>query len=107
MPSKTLRIGDSLVRSTSYAKNPGILFELEMNMHKFVHQKVSAAMYYLRSIARCCRYLTMDATKALVHAYVTSRLDYCNSLLLGLAKKSINKLQHIQNVAARVVIGVS
>ena len=78
-----------------------------MNMHKFVHQKVSAAVYYLRSIARCRRYLTLDATKALVHAYVTSRLDYCNSLLLGLAKKSINKLQCIQNVAARVVMRVS
>ena len=74
-------------------------------MHKFVHQKVSAAMYYLRSIARCHRYFTLDATKALVHAYVTSRLDYCNSLLLGLAKKSINKLQRIQNVAARAVMG--
>ena len=59
------------------------------------------------SIACCRRFLTLDATKALVHAYVTSRLDYCNSLLLGLAKKSINKLQRIQNVAARVVMQVS
>ena len=88
-------------------QNLGVLFDSEMNMHKFIHQKVSAAMYYLRSIARCHRYLTLDATKALVHAYVTSRLDYCNSLLLGLAKKSINKLQRIQNVAARVVMRVS
>ena len=92
VPSITLRIGDSLVRSTSYAKNLGVLFDSEMNMHKFVHQKVSAAMYYLRSIARCRHYLTLDATKALVYAYVTSTLDYCNSLLLGLAKKFINKL---------------
>ena len=76
-------------------------------MHKFVHQKISAAMHYLRLIARCHRYLTLAATKSLVHAYVASRLDYCNSLLLGLAKKSNNKLQHIQNMAARVVMGVS
>ena len=92
VPSIKLWIGDSVVRRTSYAKNLEFLFDSEMNMHKFVHQKVHAAKYYLRSIARCCRYLTLDATKALVHAYVTSRLDYCNSLLLGLAKKSINKL---------------
>ena len=92
VPSITLQIGDSLVRSTSCAKNLGVLFDSEMNMHKFVHQKVSAAMYYIRSIACCRRYLTLDATKALVHAYVTSRLHYCNSLLLRLAKKSINKL---------------
>ena len=71
VPSITLHIGDSLVRSTSYAKNLGVLFDSEMNMHKFVHQKVSAAMYYLGSIARCHRYLNLSATKALVHAYVT------------------------------------
>ena len=49
VPSITLQIGDSLVRSTSCAKNLGVLFDSEMNMHKFIHQKVSAAMYYLYS----------------------------------------------------------
>ena len=77
VPSITLWIGDSLVRSTSCAKNLGVLFDSEMNMHKFVHQKVSAAIYYLRSIAHYRHYLSLDATKALVHAYVTSRLNYC------------------------------
>ena len=43
VPSITLQIGDSLVKSTSCAKNLGVLFDSEMNMHKFVHQKVSAA----------------------------------------------------------------
>ena len=39
----------------------------------------------------------------LVHAYVTSRLDYCNSILYGLPKYQLSKLKRIQNMAARLI----
>ena len=39
----------------------------------------------------------------LVHAYVTSRLDYCNSILYGSPKYQLSKLQCIQNMAARLI----
>ena len=41
--------------------------------------------------------------KALVHAFVTSRVDYCNSLLYGLPASHLNKVQRVLNAAARLV----
>ena len=40
-----------------------------------------------------------------VHAFVTSRLDYCNSLYCGISKTQITRLQLVQNAAARFLSG--
>ena len=50
-------------------------------------------------------YLTSESTKTLVHAYVTCRLDNCNSLLLGSPKHMVQKFQRVQNCAAHLVAG--
>ncbi len=47
--------------------------------------------------------LSVSDAEKLVHAFMTSRLDYCNALLGGCPASSINKLQIVQNAAARVL----
>ena len=64
-----------------------------------------SALFHLRNIAKIRMYLTFESTKTLVHAYVTCRLDNCNSLLLGSPDYIIQKLQRVQNCAARLVAG--
>ena len=66
---------------------------------------VHAYLINLRNIAKIRMYLTFESTKTLVHAYVTCRLDNCNSLLLGSPDYIIQKLQRVQNCAARLVAG--
>jgi len=66
-----------------------------------------SSYHKLCNIGYIKRYLTSDASKSLVNRLITSRLDYCNALLNGLRQTSINKLQRIQNTAARIVTRTS
>ena len=52
------------------------------------------------------RILGRGVTLGLVSAFVTTRLDYCNSVLAGLPQASIDPLQRVQNAAARLVAGI-
>ena len=61
----------------------------------------------IRQIGHIRQYLTTDATKSLVNYLVTSRLLYCNAFLSGVPKTILNKLQNVQNTAARVVTRTS
>ena len=45
----------------------------------------------------------MQSTKTLIHAFVSSHLDYCNTLLFGLPKYQLDRLQKVQNATARVI----
>ena len=44
-------------------------------------------------------------TERLVHAFISSKIDYCNSILIGLPNEEIDKIQRVQNAAARLISG--
>ena len=58
-----------------------------------------------RNIARVRKHLSFESNQVLIHAFVTSKLDYCNSLYYGLPDFLIKKLQYVQNSAARLLTG--
>ena len=74
-----------------------------MSFH--INNIVKGVFYHLRNIAKIRKYInaTTDEVQVLVHAFINSKLDFCNSLLHGLPKYEINKLQSVQNAAAGVI----
>ena len=73
-------------------------------MEKHVTNICRSAYIEIRRISNIRHYLTIDATKTLLCAFVLSKLDYCNSLLSGSrSPKHFDKLQKVQNLAARLV----
>ena len=60
-------------------------------------------MFHLRSISKIRHSLTTEACKLLINALITSRLDYCNSILYSCNQSILQRLQLLQNYAARLV----
>ena len=61
------------------------------------------AHFHLRNLGAIRKFITQDACEKLIHAFITSRLDYGNSLLYGTPDYQINRLQRILHIAARIV----
>ena len=101
--SVNISVGSSMVTSKSSVGNLGSIFDSRLTMLDFITKKCKICMFYLYSIRRIRKYLTTEATKDLIHALITSRLDYGNCLLFGLPKCQIKKLQRVQNFCARVI----
>ena len=88
-------------------KNLGVTLDCHLTMKTNVSNLVRSANFEVRRISSICRLLSTDATKTLVSAFVLSCLDYRNSLLFGSPQYPLNKLQKVQNNAARLVLRVS
>ena len=101
----SILVGDHRVNRSGKARNIGVAFDETLSLDKHVSSVCKSALFHLWIIAKIRMYLTSESTKTLVHAYVTCRLDNCNSLLLGSPKYMIQKLQRVQNCAARLVAG--
>ena len=76
-------------------------------MTQHVNSICRTGYYHLRNIGRICRYLSHDTAKTLVHALLTSIIDYCNSLLHGLPLTQFVRIQHLQKTCARIFTRIS
>ena len=98
-----LDIGNSQIQVSEKVRNLGVIFDSNMAMSHQISSVCKSVNYQLYNIGKIRKFLTKDACKLLVNAMVTSRLDCNNSLLAGLPKCEIKRLQLLQNTAARIV----
>ena len=86
-------------------RNLGVYLDSNLSMAQHVNLLCRSVFLELRRIGHLRRHLSVDATKKLVSSFVLSRLDYCSSLLAGLPENRLDRLQRVQNNAARLVLG--
>ena len=98
-----IRVDDEYITASDTVRNLGVLFDSTMSMDAQIKAVTSVSFATLRDMYKARDCLTTDATKALVQAFVTSRLDYCNFLYYGLPQKQTKKLQAVQNTSARLI----
>lgn len=103
----TIQIEGTEVKGKECIRNLGVMEDRHLTMERQVSHLCRSASMHLRRIGAIRRYLSIAATKTLVHSLVTSRLDYCNSLMYGLPQCLTKRLQRMQNKAARLVTRTS
>jgi hypothetical protein len=100
-------IGSHVIPFSDSARNLGFVLDSKLTMKKHVISVCQSAYCELRRISSIRRYLTKDATQVLVTSCILSKLDYCNSLLMGTDLVVTNPMQKVQNFAARLIFGAS
>ena len=97
------RFGSDIIQPSSCSSNIDAVFDSTMSMLLHVKSVCKSAFYLLRNISHIRTLLSRKTNDTLVHAFVTSKLDHCNSLLCGVPKYVFKKLQSVQNAAARLI----
>ena len=92
------------ISKSDHAKNLGFYFDSHLSLEKHINNTVSACYNNLRIIGSIRKYISNEHCEQLVHALITSKLDYVNSIYIGLPKKTIDKLQRVQNAALRLIL---
>ena len=97
------RLGDETVTASDHVRFLGVTISSDLSPVKHVGTISSSCFYWLRQIRRIRRSLDAESAKTLVHAFITSRIAGCNTVLAGLPRTITDRLQRLLNAAARVV----
>ena len=82
----------------------GVVLDERLEMEQQIGSICRSGFYHLRQIRGIRRSLSDVAARSAVQAFIMSKVDYCNSALLGLSATMVDRVQHLVNVAARLIL---
>jgi len=98
-----LRLGADTVTASEHVRLLGVKISSDLSLDKHVSNVCAAGFFRLRQLRRDRRSLDSASAATLVHAFVSSRVDYCNAVFAGAPKTITDRLQRVLNAAARAV----
>ena len=98
-----LEVDGSFISPSLEVRNLGVILDQTLSYQSHIKSVTRSAFYHLKNISRLRPSLSDSVAETLIHAFVTSRLDYCNGVLFGVPSKYLDRLQYVQNSAARVL----
>ena len=102
--SASIKVAGDVITFSSDLKYLGVWLDSHLSMDKHIANKCKTAIHNIRCISNIRRFIDVNTAKMLATSLVLSHLDYSNSVLCGLPKKSLTKLQRVQNWAAKIVL---
>ena len=99
-----VKIADIDIKISNKITSLGVIMDSKLPLDSHISAICKCCYYHSRSLRHIRRSLTQDMAISVAVAIVQSRLDYCNSLLYDISTFIISKLQHVQNLAARLAL---
>ena len=103
MQCQTLTLGGVEIKFCTEVICLGVVFDPELTFAVHIRRLAGKCFYHLRQMRTVRRILVKNATKTLVHAFITSRVDYCNVVFVNTSAVHLNPLQSVLHAAARVI----
>ena len=100
----SVNIDGCIILESSTIKNLGVTFYSCLTFQFHIKAITKTAFFHLSNIAKIQPILSLCDAETLIHAFVSSRLDYCNVLFSGLPSCATRSLQLVRNAAAVVVL---
>ena len=90
---------------TPSARNLGVYFDSRLKFDEHIDRVVRSCKATLINLWRVGGKLSRKLRTTLVSSLVHSKMDFCNSLLAGITKRNLDRLQKVQNASARFIYG--
>ena len=80
-----------------------ITLDSSLTFSEHISNLTRSSYFQLRRLRAIRGSVSSSILTSIVHAFVSSRIDYCNSLLIGLPKVRLSPIQSVLNAAARLI----
>ena len=92
--------------SDDSVRNLGVLVDSELKFHEHFSKLSQNCFFQLRRMRSIRRSVSREAMLTLAHAFISSRVDFCNSLFLGVSSYLLDRLQSVMNATARLILNI-
>lgn len=98
-----LNLGGAQLVPVESAKNLGVTLDSALSFRQHIDSIVKTCNFHIRNLYIIKKYISRQNLLSLIHSLIVSRVDYCNSLLIGLPNVTLKRIQSVFNRAARLV----
>jgi hypothetical protein len=101
---QSIRISETVIICKSSVRDLGVIIDNSLTMDDHVSKVCRSAFSQLRLISRQNRVMNFKTRLAAVRALVFPHLNYCSSLLFGISKKRLKRIDRVISSSARLVL---
>ena len=98
-----LRMPNEYFIQSSKVRDLGVIFDQFLNFDDHITAICRSTHFHIRNMGKIRNSLSYDACSTIIHALISCRLDYYNSILYNVPKSKTDRLQRRQNQYARIL----